>query len=413
MAALAAQGVTATCSLGRRAALRRHRDRLQPARFPDLPRRPDVNSFAAAVLAAAGPRPAGSWPASWRDRDGAGLGPGRPQPRGRLRRPGRRARAGRPAGADRGRRGPAALAAAVQAVTATWPTRSSRSRPRRRPPSPAARAAATALAARSVALLNRGTPSSLVTPEGTLTIALMRACSAWPCGIWIDGEPRTAPDGSSFAWQHWSHTFEYALAAGPGDWRAAGFPAAGHDYNSPLLAVVTGRHGGPLPARASLAAVEPAGRRAVRAQAARQPARPRRRPAPPGGRGHGPAPATPAAGGPSGPGSPCSPAWPRPAAPASWRTGRRPAPGPRRRRRGGRARRRGRHPDGHPGRAGLAGPLPRGRRRRAAARARPAGLRAVLAARQGTGAWPATCPSPSTCPRPARPSSHPKRVSSC
>jgi hypothetical protein len=118
---------------------------------------------------------------------------------------------------------------------------------------------ATALAARSVALLNRGTPSSLVTPGGTATIALMRACSAWPCGVWIDGEARTAPDGTSFAWQHWSHTFEYALAAGPGDWRAAGFPAAGHDYNTPLLAVVTGRHPGPLPARASLAAVEPAG----------------------------------------------------------------------------------------------------------------------------------------------------------
>ena len=76
-----------------------------------------------------------------------------------------------------------------------------------------------ALAAHSVALLNRGTPSSLVSPDGTLHIALMRSCSAWPSGVWIDGDKRTAPDGSSFAWQHWSHTFEYALAAGPGDWR--------------------------------------------------------------------------------------------------------------------------------------------------------------------------------------------------
>ena len=48
----------------------------------------------------------------------------------------------------------------------------------------------------------------------------MRSCSAWPSGIWIDGDRRTAPDGSSFAWQHWSHTFEYALASGPGDWRS-------------------------------------------------------------------------------------------------------------------------------------------------------------------------------------------------
>ncbi len=97
-----------------------------------------------------------------------------------------------------------------------------------------------------MALLNRGTPSGLVTPAGTLTMALMRACSTWPCGVWIDGEKRAAPDGTSFAWQHWSHTFEYALAAGPGDWRSAGFAAAGQDYNHDLLTAVTGLHGGPL-----------------------------------------------------------------------------------------------------------------------------------------------------------------------
>ena len=114
------------------------------------------------------------------------------------------------------------------------------------------------LAGYSVALLNRGTPSSLVTPDGTLNIALMRSCSGWPCGVWIEGDARTAPDGTSFAWQHWSHTFEYALAAGPGDWRTAGFPLAGLDYNRDLLAVQTGLHDGPLPASASLLSVEPA-----------------------------------------------------------------------------------------------------------------------------------------------------------
>jgi hypothetical protein len=86
----------------------------------------------------------------------------------------------------------------------------------------------------------------------------MRSCSGWPCGVWIDGDARTAPDGTSFAWQHWSHTFEYALAAGPGDWRSAGFPLAGLDYNRDLLACETGLHGGPLPATASLASAEPA-----------------------------------------------------------------------------------------------------------------------------------------------------------
>ena len=112
-----------------------------------------------------------------------------------------------------------------------------------------------------------------MTPDGTLNIALMRSCSGWPCGVWIDGDARTAPDGTSFAWQHWSHTFEYALAAGPGDWRTAGFPLAGLDYNRDLLAVETGLHDGPLPASASLAQRRAGHGRAVRAQAAREPAR--------------------------------------------------------------------------------------------------------------------------------------------
>jgi alpha-mannosidase len=112
-----------------------------------------------------------------------------------------------------------------------------------------------------VALLNRGTPSSLVTPDGTLHIALMRACSAWPCGVWIDGERRTVPDGSSFAWQHWSHTFGYALAAGAGDWRSAGFALAGQEYNHPPLAIGTTQHPGTLPPTASLCEVStPPGR---------------------------------------------------------------------------------------------------------------------------------------------------------
>jgi alpha-mannosidase len=114
-----------------------------------------------------------------------------------------------------------------------------------------------ALAGHSVALLNRGTPGSLVTPDGVLNISLMRSCSTWPSGVWIDGDQRTAPDGTSFAWQHWSHTFEYALAAGPGDWRTAGFPLAGQDYGHDLLTCQTGVHAGSLPATASLASVEP------------------------------------------------------------------------------------------------------------------------------------------------------------
>jgi alpha-mannosidase len=87
----------------------------------------------------------------------------------------------------------------------------------------------------SVALLNRGTPSSVVSPDGTLIMTLMRACSSWPAGVWIDGDRQAMPDGSSFAWQHWSHTFEYALISGAGDWRQAGFGPAGAQYNHELI----------------------------------------------------------------------------------------------------------------------------------------------------------------------------------
>jgi alpha-mannosidase len=103
------------------------------------------------------------------------------------------------------------------------------------------------LAPGAVALFNRGTPSGVVTPDGTLWMSLFRSCSAWPSGVWIDGDRRTAPDGSSFEWQHWSHTFTYALASArhAPDWRGAGFNAAAEDYNHDFLTAV-GRDPGVL-----------------------------------------------------------------------------------------------------------------------------------------------------------------------
>ncbi|SDJ01995.1 glycoside hydrolase family 38 C-terminal domain-containing protein [Nonomuraea jiangxiensis] len=115
------------------------------------------------------------------------------------------------------------------------------------------------LADRTVAVLNRGVPGFAVDAEGRMHLSLMRSCTSWPSGMWIDPPRRTAPDGSAFQLQHWSHTFDYALAAGEGDWRRAGIVARAHDYNHPLRAVVQGPHDGPLPATASLVTVEPAG----------------------------------------------------------------------------------------------------------------------------------------------------------
>ncbi len=86
----------------------------------------------------------------------------------------------------------------------------------------------------------------------------MRSCSGWPSGVWIDGERRTAPDGSSFAWQHWTHTFDFAIVAGEGDWRAAGFPRGAQETAHPLHARQVPATEGALPATLSLMSVEPA-----------------------------------------------------------------------------------------------------------------------------------------------------------
>ena len=64
--------------------------------------------------------------------------------------------------------------------------------------------------ARTVAVLNRGVPGFAVDSDGTLHTSLMRSCTGWPSGTWIDPPRRTAPDGSNFQLQHWTHTFDYA-----------------------------------------------------------------------------------------------------------------------------------------------------------------------------------------------------------
>jgi alpha-mannosidase len=244
MVALARAGVTATCS---RPGGPRYGSIDVDSNLPDVRIAlggPAENPFTAAVLGAAGPSAASAlagagvvWVPAARSRQDA-FAPGSDL----------RGAADLPvlivAGGD--------LTAAIAAVTADLADAVIEARDGAGPGG-----GAEELGGFSVALLNRGTPGSLVTPDGTLVISLMRSCSTWPCGVWIDGDKRATPDGSSFAWQHWSHTFEYALAAGPGDWRSAGFPLAGQDYNHDLLACETSLHDGPLPATASLAAADP------------------------------------------------------------------------------------------------------------------------------------------------------------
>ena len=245
MVALAAAGVTATCS---QAGGSRYGGIDADSNLPDVRIAvggPDVNAFTAEVLSAAGP--------------GYALAGGRvwvPAARSR-------AEAFAPSADVRGTSdlpvlivaggGPGELAAAVTALAEDLADALVEGLG-----DTACGGSEAPLADRSVALLNRGTPSGVVTPDGTLHMSLMRSCSGWPSRIWIDGDHRTAPDGSSFAWQHWSHTFEYALASGPGDWRAAGLQASAEDYNHDLIAVAGGSEDDGACGRSDLLSVEPA-----------------------------------------------------------------------------------------------------------------------------------------------------------
>ncbi|MFL0178215.1 NEW3 domain-containing protein [Mycobacterium sp. SMC-15] len=112
--------------------------------------------------------------------------------------------------------------------------------------------------ARTVALINRGVPSFAVDSAGTLHTALLRSCTSWPSAAWEDDPRRTAPDGSAYQLQHWTHTFDYALVTGDGDWRQAAIPERSAAFGDPLLAVPVAGAGGPLPASGSLLRLDPA-----------------------------------------------------------------------------------------------------------------------------------------------------------
>lgn len=106
-----------------------------------------------------------------------------------------------------------------------------------------------------VALINRGTVSHCCYPDRTLTMALMRSCTGWPSGLWIDGPPRTAPDGSGFQLQHWTHSWRYALVTHDGHIQDSTLPRQGYEFNHPPIA----RWGSPaaLSPGADILAVEP------------------------------------------------------------------------------------------------------------------------------------------------------------
>lgn len=87
-----------------------------------------------------------------------------------------------------------------------------------------------------VAILNRGNVTYCCYADGTLTLSLMRSCTGWPSGTWIDGPRRTCPDGSGFQLEHWGHRFEYALVSHEGPWSDGELGRAGYEFNTALVA---------------------------------------------------------------------------------------------------------------------------------------------------------------------------------
>ncbi len=104
----------------------------------------------------------------------------------------------------------------------------------------------------TAALMNRGTPGFAVEVGGALNVSLLRACTGWPSGVWVDPPRRSAPDGSAFGLEHWSHVYDHALVLARGDWREAGLVAEAQAYNRPMVATLAAPHPGLLPPRARL-----------------------------------------------------------------------------------------------------------------------------------------------------------------
>jgi len=93
---------------------------------------------------------------------------------------------------------------------------------------------------RGVGLLNSAMPGNLVT-DGTMMLSLLRSVNL---GDYNGG------DSSDTGFEmNVPRTMRYALVPHAGDWRQARLAQAGHDFNSPLLALKEQAHKGSLPSR--------------------------------------------------------------------------------------------------------------------------------------------------------------------
>lgn len=205
--------------------------------------RPDENAFVAVLLAAAGPAHAAELDRQLAADGRARLWVSASRPLGEVWRPDADLRGARDlpvlvvAGTDA-----ASTVAALAAVSAEL---TERARVGVVQPADLHDRAETA-ADRTVAIVNRGLPGCNVDADGRLHLSLMRSCSGWPSGVWLDPPRRTTPDGASFQFQHWTHRFEYAVVGGRGDWRDRRIVREAAAHDQALLARPADVHAGEL-----------------------------------------------------------------------------------------------------------------------------------------------------------------------
>ncbi|HEY6292820.1 MAG TPA: glycoside hydrolase family 38 C-terminal domain-containing protein [Terriglobia bacterium] len=109
--------------------------------------------------------------------------------------------------------------------------------------------------ARGVALLNCGLPGNNVS-NGTLILSLMRSATITAYPFSGGYEPGASSDlGLELGEER---TFDYALVPHLGNWQEARIYRAGLEFNNPLIARKTSRHGGPLPSQWGLLEINPA-----------------------------------------------------------------------------------------------------------------------------------------------------------
>lgn len=107
-----------------------------------------------------------------------------------------------------------------------------------------------------VAVLNKGSVSVHVAPDGTVGLNLLRSCTSWPSGLWIDAPARRHPDGTPLGAMHGSHTFSYAVLPHRGDWRTAHLGRAAQRLHHDAAVTLEAAHEGDLPARGSFLEVD-------------------------------------------------------------------------------------------------------------------------------------------------------------